>query len=112
MPNGGAHGIDTLTHGRRKNLFEFGKRGQGCLGGARRLTGSDEPKAHRHRDRVVVREYQGRQRSSGREPVSTEHSGCRLDAIPEIAQPFDVAADRAHRHVQPICQFGCRPVPV
>jgi hypothetical protein len=68
--------------------------------------------ADRERDGLLVVEHERRHRRTGGELVPAVHAAVRLDGIAQLAQPVDVAAQRPHRHLQPVGQLGTRPVAV
>ena len=66
------------------------------------------PQADRDRDRLVVVEQQRRHGRAGVQAVASGRAGDRVHRIAEVAQPLDVAADRAARHAEPLRRARCR----
>ena len=55
---------------------------------------------------------QRRQRRARGELVAAVDAALRLDRVAELAQPVDVAAQGADRHLEPVGQLRARPVAV
>jgi hypothetical protein len=104
--------LDAPAQRGRQHLLDLAERAErGVLGAAqagRRL----RAQAHRDRDALVVGEQERRQPGARLEPVAARHAAGRLDAVAELAQPLDVAAQRAIAHAEPVHELARGPVPV
>ena len=64
----------------------------------------------RDRDRLVVVEQQRRQPAAGRELVAAGGAAGGVDRVAELAQPVDVAAQRARADLEPVGELVAGPV--
>ncbi len=80
--------------------------------GAAQAGGRLRAQADRDGDPLVVGEQERRQAGARLEPVPAGAAAHRLDAVAELAQPLDVAAQRALADAEAIDEFARRPVPV
>ena len=87
--------VDAAAQARGQDLLELDQRAhRGLLdAGHRRAGGRAQP--DRDRDGLVVVEQQRRHRRAGVQPVAAGRPGERVHRVAEVAQPLDVAADRA-----------------
>ena len=101
---------DSAAKARGQHLLELHQRADRRLldPGHRRLRRG--PKPDRDRDRLVVVEQQRRHRGAGAQRVAAGGAGERLDRVAEVAEPLDVAADRAAGDLEPARQLGAGPV--
>ena len=106
-----AEGLRAAPQPHRQHLDDLGQRPHRRLRhpGDRRLRGRLQ--AHHERHRLVVVQDEGRQGGTGREPVAAIDPRLRLHRIAQVAQPFDVPAQRPHRHSQPGGEVGAGPHP-
>jgi hypothetical protein len=101
---------DAPAQVRRQHLLELDEGAHRGLLDARHGRAGGGEEAYCDRDRLLVVEQQRRHRGSGLEPVPARRAGERLDRIPELAQPLDVAADRPAGHRQALGELGAGPV--
>jgi len=106
------HGVDASAQPGRHHLDHLGQRADGGL-----LHPGDGPLGGRlHADgqghRLVVVHHERGQGGARGELVPAVDAAGRLDGVAEVAQPVDVPPHRAHRDVEPLGEFGARPVPV
>ena len=64
----------------------------------------------RDRHRLLVLEQQRRQRGAGAQLVAAGDAADRVDGVPELAEPVDVAAQGPRADVQPVGELAAGPV--
>jgi hypothetical protein len=95
---------------RREQLFELAESADRGFAAAVERFGGRGAKAHCHRHRLIPVEHQRRHRPAARsEPVAPRQPGSRLDRVPELAQPIDVASDRSHGDAEPVGELRSGP---
>ena len=70
------------------------------------------PQADGDRDGLLVLEEQRRQVRPGPQLVAAGDPADRVDVVPEVAEPVDVAAQRPGAHLEPLGQLAPGPEPV
>ena len=96
-----------VTQLRRQHLLQLGDGPLGSVADALSAGGTNQ---HREGERLVGVEHQRRhRRTADTEPVAAARTRFRVDLVPELAQPIDVAAHRSDGHVQAIGQLGAGP---
>src|SRR5690625_878919 len=68
-----------------------------------------QPEPDRHRHRLLVVEQERGQPAPGGELVAAVDAGPGADLVAELAQPVDVAAQRARTHPEPLAQLAAGP---
>ena len=102
--------VDATAQVRRQDLLELDERADRRLLDPRHRGAGRGPQADRDRHRLVVVEQQRRHRRAGMQAVASGGTGDRIDRIAELAQPLDIAADRAARHAEPLRELVAGPV--
>ncbi len=92
------------------NLLQFGQGAGGAVGDAGDGARGGGAQADGHGDRLFVVEEQRRHRGACGEPVAAGGAARGADGVAEVAQPLDVAADRAHADAEPCGQFRSGPL--
>ena len=73
---------------------------------------AEDCRLDRDRDRLLVLEQQRRQLAAGAQLVAAGHPADRVDDVAELAEPVDVAAQRARADLEPVGQLAAGPVAV
>lgn len=106
---GDRHAIESMPQPARQHLAQRGQRPHRALLDA--ATGEDAGlKGDRQGDRLVVVKKQRRQVGPAFEPVTAVGSGDRVDPVPQITQPIDVATHSPIAHPEPAGELSSRPV--
>ena len=92
--------VDAVPQPRREHLLEL----RDCA--HRRLLDAGDPCCRAQPDRngngLIIVEEERRQRGTSSESVAAADAGRRVHRVPQATQTFDVIADRARGHLQPI----------
>ena len=96
-----------VTQLRRQHLLQLR---DGSLCGVAEALSARGANEDRQRERLVGVEHQrGHRRPADAEPVTAARARLRIDLVPELTQPIDIAAHRSHGDVQPSGQLRARP---
>ncbi|MCY1540556.1 hypothetical protein D9M68_762030 [compost metagenome] len=94
----------------RHHLFQFHQRTQRAFFHTAHGAGRGDLQGNGHRQCLVVVQQQRRQRLPRAKRIAARHAAAGVNGVTELAQPVDVAPQRARVHLQPLGQLGACPV--